>query len=204
MDRKTHWEGIYSTRAASDLSWYQVNPATSLRLIAAVKLPPEAAIIDVGGGDSLLVDHLLNAGYTRVTVLDISGAALRRTQERLADRAGQVTWLEADATGLSSCGPFDLWHDRAVFHFLTEAADRRRYVAGLRERLRPGGHLVLATFALSGPPKCSGLDVKRYGPEELRGELGETFQLVESFEEVHVTPRGVRQPFFHSRWVMRA
>ena len=197
---KAHWERVYATRASEDVSWYEAHPRASLRLISACALPSDAAIIDVGGGDSRLMDHLLDAGYTRLTVVDISGEALRRAQHRLGERAEQVTWMEADALDLPPCGPFDLWHDRVMFHFLVEAAHRERYLANLSRTLRPGGFLILATFALSGPPKCSGLDVKRYGPEELRGELGGTFQLVESFEEVHVTPGGVRQPFFYSRW----
>ncbi len=201
MDAKSHWEEVYRTRAATDVSWYQAHPAASLKLIAASQLPLDAAVIDVGAGDSLLVDRLLDAGYMRLTVMDISGAALSRAQHRLGERAHLVTWLEVDVMELPPCGPFDLWHDRAVFHFLTDAAARRRYISRVSERLRLGGHLVLATFAPSGPPRCSGLEVRRYGPEELRAELGERFQLVEAFEDVHRTPRGVRQPFFYSRWV---
>ena len=200
---KAHWERVYATRASEEVGWYEAPPRASLRFINACALPSDAAIIDIGGGDSRLADHLLDAGYTRLTVVDISGEALRRAKSRLGERVEQVTWMEPDVLDLPPCGLFDLWHDRVMFHFLIEAAHRQRYLANLSRTLRPGGFLVLATFALSGPPMCSGLPVRRYGPAELREELGPSFVLEESVEEDHVTPRNTRQPFLYTRWRRR-
>jgi len=200
MDRKAHWETIYAAKAPTEVSWYQASPTLSLELIEAIGAGKNARIIDIGGGASLLVDHLLDRGYPNLTVLDISANALRRAKERLGERAGRVIWLEADATAGELGGPYDIWHDRAVFHFLTDPQDRTRYVQAVERAIAPGGHLIIATFSLEGPPKCSGLDVKRYSSQTLQEEFGGRFQLVETREELHTTPANVRQAFLYARF----
>jgi SAM-dependent methyltransferase len=199
MDRKAHWEGLYATRTSTEVSWYQARPARSLELIALAEPGPATATIDVGGGDSTLVDALLALHWGHVTVLDISGTALARARARLGARADEVTWIEADITG-AALPPqaFDVWHDRAVFHFLTEADDRRCYVGAVRHALRPGGLLVMATFAPTGPTRCSGLDVVRYAPETLLATFGDDFDLVARTTDVHVTPTGREQVFTYA------
>ena len=157
-------------------------------------------MIDVGGGDSRLVDRLIDRGVECVTVVDISGAALRRAQRRLPN--SNITWIEADVTGDWGAAPVDFWHDRAVFHFLTEAADRARYIEHLKSTLRAGGQAVIATFGPGGPPKCSGLAVLRYSPEALATELGPAFRLEERVCEMHLTPFGTTQEFWYSRLAM--
>jgi SAM-dependent methyltransferase len=160
MDRKAHWEGIYSSKSEQEVSWFQPDPSRSLELIRAA-LPEGGRVIDVGGGMSRLVDRLLDAGFARVSVLDISLAALNAAQLRLGERASSVQWIESDVTTAEHVGELDVWHDRAVFHFLTDPADRRRYVELAERSLSPGGALILATFARDGPTQCSGLDVCR-------------------------------------------
>jgi SAM-dependent methyltransferase len=204
MDAKSHWESIYTSRAPTELSWYQARPLLSLQLIRATGIGKDQPIIDVGGGDSVLVDCLLEAGYTRLAVLDISAAALARARQRLGPRAASVQWLEADVTGFRPPHSFALWHDRAAFHFLTEASDRQRYVRVLREALLPGGHLIIATFAPQAPPRCSGLDVVRYDAAKLCAELGEDFELAESCEETHRTPWQTTQQFLYCRFRRRS
>jgi 2-polyprenyl-3-methyl-5-hydroxy-6-metoxy-1,4-benzoquinol methylase len=198
MDPRNHWQRVYTTRKPTEVSWYQPSAAQSLEMIRQVAPDHSAAIIDVGGGASTLVDGLLADGYTSVTVLDVSSAALAAASARLAGDAARVTWLEANvfAAALPASG-YDLWHDRAVFHFLTEVADRRRYVEQVRAAVRPGGHVIVATFAQDGPARCSGLEVARYAPEELHGQFGDDFQLLESAREEHHTPSGVVQPFVY-------
>src|SRR5579871_955406 len=161
MERKDHWERVYSTKGEREVSWFQEEPTLSLKLIRAVS-PATGRVVDVGGGASVLVDRLLDLGFDRLTVLDISGEALARARARLGERAERVRWVEADVTAVESLGEFDVWHDRAVFHFLTEPGDRRKYVELARRSVPSGGHVIIATFAPSGPPKCSGLDVCRY------------------------------------------
>lgn len=195
--RKAHWEDVYQVKGEAQMSWYQDDPRLSLELIGSVAAAPrELRIIDVGGGASILVDRLIAAGFARVAVLDISGAALGRARRRLGSRAEAVRWIEADVTAVNSVGEFDLWHDRAVFHFLTAADDRRRYVELSRRTIPPGGHLVMGTFAEGGPTKCSGLDVCRYDSRSLGAELGEAFSLVSEATETHLTPWGSSQEFF--------
>ncbi len=196
MSRKAHWEGVYTQKAPETVSWYQPRAAVSMRLIERAGVSPGDRIIDVGGGASVLVENLLEAGHREVTVLDLSGAALARTRSRLGGRAAAVTWLEADVTAadLPAAG-YDLWHDRAVFHFLVEPGDREAYLRTLRQALRPGGHAIIATFAEDGPERCSGLPVRRYGPQQLQAELGEDFELLASEREEHVTPGGAVQRF---------
>lgn len=196
MDRQPHWEHVYETNASVAVSWYQPSPVRSLALLDDVGMTPETRLIDVGGGDSTLVDALLARGMHRITVLDVSAAALARARTRLGARAGEVAWLEADVTTVALPeAAFDVWHDRAVFHFFTDAADRARYVAAMERAVRPGGCVVMATFALDGPARCSGLDVVRYGPEELTHALGPSFEPVRSERDVHRTPWGAAQPF---------
>ena len=203
MDRKTHWEHIYTSKAAHEVSWYQPSAKLSLAMIAATGGGKDARIIDVGGGASVLVDELLDRGFTRVTVLDLSAAALRRSRERLGARAKDVTWIEADITAGTLSGPFDMWHDRAVFHFLTDPMDRQRYLETAHRAIPAGGHLIIAAFSLEGPPKCSGLDVVRYSPETLQQEVGPTFALIETRQETHTTPWNTQQAFLYTRFIKR-
>ena len=198
MDSKSHWERIYNTKLPTQVSWYQPHALRSLDLIRRVSPPPDGAIIDVGGGASTLIDDLLDAGYHDLTVLDLSAAALAVARRRLGTRADTVRWVEADVldASLPNTG-YSVWHDRAAFHFLTAPADRARYVAQVRRAVRPGGFVVVATFADDGPTRCSGLEVARYSPEALHAEFGTPFQLMASEREEHVTPAGVRQAFVY-------
>lgn len=200
MNRQEYWNQVYQTKGAQDVSWYQRRPDLSLALIAVSGVGKDAGIIDVGGGASTLVDFLLDDGYTRLAVLDLSGVALSLSRTRLGARADRVEWFEADVTSFQPPHHFDLWHDRAVFHFLTAAEDRCRYVATLRRTLHPGGTVVLSTFALDGPPKCSGLDVMRYDESSILAELGTEFQLQEVRRETHVTPWQSEQHFIYFRF----
>ena len=198
MERKTHWEAIWTASDPTAVSWYQAGSTLSLELIARTGLSPASPIIDVGGGASTLVDHLLDQGYTDVTVLDIAEAAIERARVRLGQRADAVTWLVADVTS-ADLPPayYAVWHDRAVFHFLTDPADRQAYVTVLRRALAPGGYWIVATFAPDGPTHCSGLEVVRYAPDDLCREVGSGFHLVESRSEMHITPSGGRQSFVY-------
>jgi len=195
MGRKEHWESVYGAKSDAELSWTQPEPSLSLSLIREVC--PAGRVIDVGGGNSFLAERLLDRGYS-VTVLDISEVATRHARERLAARANQVHWIVADVTAGPELDTFDVWHDRAVFHFLTEAADRASYVALLARTLPAGRHAVIATFAPDGPEKCSGLEVRRYSGLTLSVELGARFELLKTVPETHVTPRGVPQSFQYS------
>jgi len=202
MDRKEHWERIYSSKSASELSWYQRHPHQSLDLIEKTGVASTASILDVGGGDSTLVDHLVERGHRGVTVLDLSGAALRRARERLGPRADSVTWREGDVLTVDlPPASVDVWHDRAVFHFLTRPEDRAAYVDRVRRIVRPNGHVIVATFADDGPSQCSGLPVERYTAETLSAEFGVGFRLVTSVRETHRTPSGVEQRFVYCVWL---
>ncbi len=196
-DRKTHWETVYATKAETSVSWYQEEPRLSLELIRAVAPAEGGRIIDVGGGASVLVDRLLELPFEEIAVLDISATALDRAKARLGERAERVRWVVADVTEVPELGTFDVWHDRAVFHFLTDPADRRRYVELARKTVPEGGHLVIATFADDGPKQCSNLDVCHYNARSLADELGEGFTLVREARESHTTPWGSSQPFFY-------
>jgi SAM-dependent methyltransferase len=198
MDLKSHWEGIYRDKLPTQVSWYQPHARRSLDLIRRVSPPPGGAIIDVGGGASTLIDGLLDAGYHDLTVLDLSAAALAVARARLGTRANTVRWVEADVlnASLPTTG-YSVWHDRAAFHFLTAPADRARYVAQVRQAVRPGGFVLVATFAGDGPTRCSGLEVNRYSSEALHAEFGAPFHLVASEREEHITPGGVRQAFIY-------
>jgi ubiquinone/menaquinone biosynthesis C-methylase UbiE len=197
-DQKSHWEGIYSSQSTNAVSWYQERPDKSLELIAKSRILKSANIIDVGGGASTLVDNLVARNFLQITVLDISKRALRFARERLGDRGSKVTWLEADilATHLPA-QQFDLWHDRAVFHFLTKAEDRKKYFDQLKNALKPGGHVTIATFSLEGPQKCSGLDTVRYDPSALHNEIGPDFELMDTLNEDHHTPFNTVQKFVY-------
>ena len=198
MDFKAHWESIYRNKLPTQVSWYQVHARRSLDLIRRVSPPPDGSIIDVGGCASTLIDDLLDAGYHDLTVLDLSAAALAVARARLGSRANAVRWIEADVldASLPKTG-YTVWHDRAAFHFLTDPADRARYVAKVSEAVRPGGFVLVATFADDGPTRCSGLEVARYSPGALHAEFGTPFQLMASEREVHITPAGVRQAFIY-------
>lgn len=200
MNRKEHWEQVYQTKATDDVSWFQTHPTVSLQLIEASGVGQDAGIIDVGGGASVLVDCLLDAGYHQLAVLDISAAALEHARHRLGKRAGTVEWLEADVTTFQPARRFGLWHDRAVFHFLTDKVDRQKYVETLKRALTPGGQTVIASFAIDGPLKCSGLEVARYDAAAIRAELGAGFQLVEQVSETHTTPWATEQKFSYFRF----
>jgi 2-polyprenyl-3-methyl-5-hydroxy-6-metoxy-1,4-benzoquinol methylase len=198
MENKTYWEQIYHTKTATQVSWYQLHPSLSLQHIKNTGVGKAGRIIDVGGGASTLVDHLLDDGFQYVTVLDISAAALEVAQQRLGQRAGLVSWLEADITQVAlPHHEYDIWHDRAVFHFLTNAQDRQRYVNAVREAVKPGGHVIIATFASDGPDHCSGLEVARYDPQSLHDEFGADFELLDSIREEHQTPFGTEQKFIY-------
>lgn len=203
VDRKTHWEQVYSTRKPHEVGWYQAYPEIPLHLIASTGVNKNAAIIDVGGGASNLVDALLENGYSDVTVLDLSAAALEATKARLCTTASQVKWLVADVTCFTPPQAYLVWHDRAVFHFLTDASDRQRYVEAAHAALPPGGHLIMATFALDGPPQCSGLDVVRYSPESLQQAVGDGFTLEESFGGLHITPSQGKQSYTFCRFIRK-
>lgn len=200
MSRKGHWNQVYQTKATDDVSWFQSRPANSLKLIEASGVAKDAGIIDVGGGASVLVDFLLDTGFTRLAVLDISAAALEHARRRLGRRASLVKWFEADVTAFNAPHQFGLWHDRAVFHFLTDQADRQKYVQTLKRTLTPAGHVIIATFAIDGPMKCSGLDVARYDAPAIGAELGGEFRLVEQVNETHVTPWKTEQKFSYFRF----
>lgn len=198
-DKQQHWETVYRTKAADAVSWYRPHLDTSLALIERAAPDRSAAVLDVGGGASTLVDDLLARGYGDLSVLDISAAALNVARERLGEAANAVTWLAADL--LDAPLPqarYDLWHDRAVFHFLTQAEQRAHYLRQLARALKPGGHAILATFGPQGPLKCSGLDTIRYDAGELARELGDGFTLLDSIMEFHATPFGTTQPFLYA------
>ncbi len=194
MDRRQHWEHVYTTRADTEVSWFQREPLISLRLIEALA-PANGSVIDVGGGASLLVDGLLERGFTDLTVLDISDHALDRVRERLGDRGRLVTLLRRDVVAWEPDRTFDIWHDRAVFHFLTDPAARDRYVANATRAVRRGGALVVATFAEDGPVQCSGLPVSRWSAPALEAAFSPRFSPLGREREEHVTPAGVVQPF---------
>jgi len=198
-ERKTHWEKVYANNSPLRVSWYQKEPVLSLQLIRNTQIALDAAIIDVGGGASILVDRLCDAMYTNIGVLDVSARALAHAKERLADKACGMEWYEEDVTEFNPPRRFSLWHDRAVFHFLTSQTDRVRYIDVLKRALEPGGHLIIMAFAIGGPKKCSGLDIVQYDADKLMAELGQGFELLETGHEVHATPSGNEQKFAYFR-----
>jgi SAM-dependent methyltransferase len=194
-NRQAHWENVYTTKGENEVSWFQQSPAPSLELIVQAGAAGNSAIIDIGGGASRLVDHLVEQGFEDVTVLDLSDAALKAAKARLGVRADRVRWLVADATIWEPMKRYDIWHDRAAFHFLTDASDRAAYIARLGRGLKIGGHAIIATFALDGPEKCSGLPVARYDSASLGQTLGTAFKLVHTQRHEHATPWDSRQIF---------
>ena len=202
--RKAHWENVYATKESVSVSWYQPVPAKSLELIRSTDIALQDPILDVGGGTSTLVDNLLDAGFQDVSVLDIASAAFKQTHARLGASANLVTWIEADVTEFEPTCSHAVWHDRAVFHFLTDAADRDRYLDALRKALQPQGHFLLATFGEEGPTRCSGLEVQRYSVEMLKALLEPEYRLCMVEIEEHRTPKGAPQEFLYSRWQSKA
>ena len=194
-DARTHWDEVWTDRDPTGVSWFQPEPARSRRLVTTHCPDRDAPVVDVGGGASRLVDALLDEGYRDVTVVDVAAAALDHARRRLGARADRVTWVVADATAWEPDRPVALWHDRAVFHFLTDPGDRRRYVAHLTAGLRPGGHAVVATFAADGPEQCSGLPVRRHDPQDLTDALRPALVPVAFEREVHRTPWDSEQAF---------
>jgi SAM-dependent methyltransferase len=200
MPTRQHWEDVYLRKQPTEVSWYRTHLDVSIRFIDGAGLARDAAIIDVGGGASTLVDDLLARGYTDVTVLDVAPQALDAARARLGPAAAaNVRWLAADVTQADlSPSRYALWHDRAVFHFLRDEAERRRYRDLLRRALQPGGHVVMGTFGPEGPERCSGLEVARYDAGRLHAELGPDFELVGDATEVHQTPWGAPQQFVYA------
>lgn len=197
VDHQQHWDSVYRNKAADQVGWFQPHAASSLRLIEGCAAK-DAHIIDVGGGASVLVDDLLDAGYRNLTVLDLAESALAASRARLGERADSVQWVAADITRAElpeAC--YDVWHDRAVFHFLTDPADRARYVAQVLKSVKPGGHVIVAAFGPGGPLQCSGLDVVRYDPDALHAEFGAPFRLLGHETETHHTPSGQEQEFVY-------
>lgn len=193
--RGRHWEGVYREKALETLGWYQPVPTVSLELISQLDLPQDVPLIDVGGGDSYLVDHLLTRGFTDVTVLDISATSLKRAQVRLGSRADRVHWVASDILDFEPQRPYALWHDRAAFHFLTDPAQARAYLDRARRGIRPGGHFIVGTFSENGPATCSGLPVRQYSLAALQEVLAPGFELLRGFNTPHITPSGGVQDY---------
>jgi len=201
VDKKSHWENMYANRSPDAVSWFQLEPTLSLELITKEELSTEATIIDVGGGASSLGLKLFDAGYKNLTILDISAIALSHAKEALGEFADKIEWVEEDITQFAAPHPYDVWHDRAVFHFLTESEDRTKYIEVLNNSLNIGGYLLLAAFAIGGPEKCSGLDIVQYDLDTLTRELGNGYRLLEQRSELHTTPDGKEQHFNYFRFI---
>lgn len=203
MDQKTHWEQVYQTKAPNAVSWYRQHLEKSFELIQKAATDPSASIIDVGGGESTLVDDLLEFGYRNVSVLDISDTAIDVSKRRLRERSALVNWIAANITQVELPSQrYDVWHDRAVFHFLTTSNERFAYVQQVAKSVKPGGHVIVATFGPQGPEKCSGLTTMRYDANSLHNEFGIKFKLIESATELHNTPSGTTQQFLYCYCVM--
>lgn len=198
MDTKTHWEKVYTTKQPETVSWYRAHLETSLALIERAAHSRSASIIDIGAGESTLVDDLVARRYENISVLDVSQTALDVTKKRLGPLAPQINWIVADITQVElEPLAYDVWHDRAVFHFLTSIEQRAAYVRNVARAVKPGGHVIVSTFGPKGPTKCSGLEVMRYDAESLHSEFGLRFRLVDSSKEVHQTPFGTTQQFLY-------
>jgi ubiquinone/menaquinone biosynthesis C-methylase UbiE len=193
--RKEHWEKVYATKQPNEVSWTQELPKTSLDFVHSFNLPKSASIIDIGGGDSKLVDNLLDEGFQNITVLDISEKAIKRAKQRLGDRAKKVNWIESDVTEFHPSTVYDCWHDRATFHFLTSSNDVNTYLAIARQSVPSGGGMVIGTFSDKGPKKCSMLDVHQYTEEELQQQLKNGFKKIKCVTEDHITPFNTTQNF---------
>lgn len=196
--RKEHWENVYDTKGDREVSWYQEAPTTSLDLIVSLNLNKDASIIDIGGGNSNLTGELLKKGYTNLSVLDISTKSLERTKAKLGQDAGKVDWVVSDILDFKSKQQYDLWHDRATFHFLTSGNDIAKYVDIVNHAVKKGGYMIIATFSTSGPTKCSGLDITQYTKEKLKVIFNKGFELIKAFEEVHHTPFNTNQNFIYT------
>jgi 2-polyprenyl-3-methyl-5-hydroxy-6-metoxy-1,4-benzoquinol methylase len=198
MDKKAHWEQVYGSKAPDAVSWYAPHLETSLKLIHQAEVNKNAAIIDIGGGESTLVDDLITEGYQNISVLDISQKAIDVSKERIGNSANKVDWHCSDITQATlPQNYFDVWHDRAVFHFLTEEAQRVKYVQQVKRSVKHGGCVIMSTFGPEGPEQCSGLDVVRYDTENLHEQFGKSFKLIGSFKEIHKTPMGTTQQFLY-------
>ena len=195
FDAKTHWQAVYATKPVTGVSWYQEEPAPSLDLLDIVRATSESALIDIGGGASVLVDRLLALGYRDLTVLDISETALATARKRIGPAADRIDWIVSDVTTWQPARTYAVWHDRAAFHFLTRKEDQAAYVERLRSALRTGGHAIIGTFAPDGPERCSGLPVRRHDAESLAAALGTGFRLIDSRRHEHTTPWGAIQRF---------
>lgn len=194
-NRQAHWENVYSSKGEKEVSWFQETPAPSLELMTLAGAAQDSAIIDIGGGASRLVDALVEQGFMDVTVLDLSAAALASARERIGSKSDQVSWIAADITAWAPPRTYDVWHDRAAFHFFTDTADQAAYIARLRRALRQGGHAIIGTFGPDGPEKCSGLPVCRHDSASLQAVLGPSFTLIDSRSHDHATPWGALQKF---------
>ena len=201
FDRKAHWEKVYSEKQSTEVSWYQQHPERSLELINTTGVKKQASIIDIGGGASTLIDYLLESGYTNLSVLDISASAIKQAKSRLGDQGKMVQWIELDITELKTEQRFNVWHDRAVFHFLTEQEDRMRYVDVMKQVTNIGSYVIIAAFDVNGPKKCSGLDVMHYSFEKMSAVLGDSFKLWDASTESHITPGGAEQSFIYCRFI---
>lgn len=195
QDLKAHWEDIYSRKKFEETSWYQSIPETSLNIIESLGLSREAAIIDVGGGNSFLVDHLLDLEYKDLTVLDISGKALSSSKARLGEKAQNVEWIESDITNFSSEDAFEVWHDRAAFHFLTSDEQVEKYLTNVTRSVKSGGYVILATFSENGPDKCSGIQIRKYASDDLQSLFEKDFEIVRLENIDHTTPSDTTQNF---------
>lgn len=195
MDRQKHWEDIYQSKDTSEVSWFQASPTTSLQFVKEFKLPLSAKIIDVGGGDSFMVDRLLEMGYCNITVLDISKTAISKAKERLGEKAKTVKWIVADAAGFQPTETYDFWHDRAAFHFLTDKQEISNYVDTISSFVKPGGYLVLGTFSEQGPTKCSGIEIKQYSENTMTNLLTDFFNKIRCITVDHKTPFNTLQNF---------
>jgi len=200
IDRKTYWRNVYQEKSPLKVSWYQKEAKISLELIRRTEVTNNEGIIDVGGGASVLVDNLQKESFTNLAVLDISENAIVSAKKRLGDSAKRIEWFVSDITKFNAQRKFSLWHDRALFHFLTDSSDRKSYIKVLNNSLKPEGHLIIATFAIGGPEKCSGLEIVQYDSEKMIAELGVDFELIEERNEVHVTPGNKEQMFIFFRF----
>lgn len=195
FDRHRHWENIYKTKQANEVGWYQPVPLTSLQFLEQFKIPLTAKIIDVGGGDSFFVDHLLDLGYQDITVLDISETAIKRAKDRLGDASEKVKWIVADAADFKPAEKYDFWHDRAAFHFLTRDSEVESYIDNVQQSMNPEGILIIGTFSTNGPKKCSGIDIRQYSEASMVKQLKKYFHKVKCFTIDHITPSGARQNY---------
>lgn len=195
LDRKAHWENVFSTKEANEVSWFQTIPQTSLNFFKENNIPLESAIVDIGGGDSFLAEHLLNLGYTNITVLDISQSAINRAKNRIGEKASQISWVISDITEFQSDKKYDVWHDRAVFHFLKDKSDQEKYKSALNDSTNNGAQFFIGTFSENGPLKCSGIEIQQYSDKSLCEQFSAHFEKKQCFYEDHPTPFDTIQNF---------